>query len=116
MTLRLNCASRELTLICARRIGDPVSAARAAEMGLVNRVVPSGTALDAAVELAEKIAANGPLAVQAVLRSLRETEGLSEVDGLKVELQIGQPIFATEDAREGPTAFAQKRKPEFKGR
>ena len=54
--------------------------------------------------------------IQDKLRSLRETEGLPEADALKVELQIGQPIFATEDAREGPTAFAQKRKPDFKGR
>ena len=59
---------------------------------------------------------NGPLAVQAVLRSLRETEGVPEADALKRELEIGQPIFATEDAREGPTAFAQKRKPSFQGR
>jgi enoyl-CoA hydratase len=66
--------------------------------------------------IAAAICANGPLAVQAVLRSLRETEGMPETDALKVELQIGQPIFGTEDAREGPTAFAQKRKPDFKGR
>ena len=67
-------------------------------------------------EIAETICANGPLAVQAVLRSLRETEGLREADALAIELAIGQPVFASEDAREGPTAFAQKRKPQFKGR
>ena len=78
--------------------------------------MPHGQALAKAREIAGVISANGPLAVQAVLRSLRETEGVPEADALKLELQIGQPIFATEDALEGPTAFAQKRKPEFKGR
>jgi enoyl-CoA hydratase len=53
--------------------------------------------------------------VQAVLRSLRETEGMSEIDGLARELEIGTPIFATKDAMEGPLAFAQKRKPAFRG-
>ena len=96
--------------------GRHVKAAEAKEIGLISHLVPHGEALAKAREIAAVICANGPLAVQAVLRSLRETEGLPEGDALKVELQIGQPIFATEDAREGPTAFAQKRKPDFKGR
>jgi enoyl-CoA hydratase len=50
------------------------------------------------------------------LRSVRETEGLSEVDGLAVELEIGWPIFATEDATEGQKAFAEKRVPQYKRR
>jgi len=62
------------------------------------------------------IAANGPLAVRAIMRSLRETEGLSEEEGLARELEIGLPVFASEDAREGPRAFSEKRKPNFKGR
>jgi enoyl-CoA hydratase len=82
----------------------------------VSHLVPHGEALAKAREIAERICANGPLAVQAVLRSLRETESVPEADALKLELAIGQPIFATEDAREGPTAFAQKRKPTFQGR
>jgi enoyl-CoA hydratase len=69
-----------------------------------------------AKEVAAQIAANGPVAVQAVLRSLRETEGMSEVDGLARELEIGWPVFATEDAKEGPKAFAEKRPPNFTGR
>jgi enoyl-CoA hydratase len=91
-------------------------APEAKEIGRVSHVVPHGEALAKAREIAERVAANGPLAVQAVLRSLRETEGVPEADALKLELAIGQPIFATEDAREGPTAFAQKRKPSFQGR
>ncbi|MGZ6497026.1 MAG: crotonase/enoyl-CoA hydratase family protein, partial [Actinomycetota bacterium] len=67
-------------------------------------------------EIADKIAANGPLSVKAILRSLRETEGLTEEEALKKELEIGLPIFGTEDAREGPKAFAEKRTPNFQGK
>jgi enoyl-CoA hydratase len=95
--------------------GRFVSAREAKEIGLVGHVVPRGQALAKAREIAAQICENGPLAVQAVLRSLRETEGLSEVDGLARELEIGQPIFATKDAQEGPRAFAEKRKPHFRG-
>lgn len=96
--------------------GRHVSAQEALGMGLIGRVVPDGRALPTALEVAEQIAANGPLAVQAVLRSLRETEGLSEEEGLARELEIGSPVFATEDAKEGPRAFADKRAPVFRGR
>lgn len=95
--------------------GRFVSAREAKEIGLIGHVVPEGQALAKAKEIALQIADNGPLAVQAVLKSLRETEGLSEVDGLKRELEIGQPIFGTKDAAEGPRAFAEKRKPKFTG-
>ena len=76
-------------------------------------VVPDGTAVDKAREIAAEISANGPLAVQAVLKSMRATRELPEAEGLALELEIGQPVFATEDAMEGPTAFAEKRTPNF---
>jgi enoyl-CoA hydratase len=96
--------------------GDHFTAAQALEMGLINRVVPDGTAVDAAREVAAKIAANGPLAVQAIKRSVQETEGLPEDEALKVEMDIGFGVFATEDAKEGPKAFSEKRVPQFKAR
>ena len=83
---------------------------------MIGRVVPDGEALDEALRIAEVIAANGPLAVEAIKRSVRETEGLPEVEGLKIELEIGWPIFATEDAKEGQKAFAEKRTPEYRRR
>jgi enoyl-CoA hydratase len=96
--------------------GRRVSAEEALQFGLIGRVTEDGEALAVAREIAETISTNGPLAVQAIKRSVMETEGLSEIEGLKKELEIGQPVFATEDAREGPRAFAERRKPNFKGR
>jgi enoyl-CoA hydratase len=93
-----------------------VSAQEALSMGLIGRIVPDGSALDEALSIAEVICANGPLAVEAIKRSVIETEGLSEVDGLAKELEFGWPIFATEDAKEGQRAFAEKRPAEFKRR
>jgi enoyl-CoA hydratase len=95
--------------------GRQMSAAEAKEVGLIGHVVPDGTALAKARELAEQIAANGPLAVQAVLQSLRESANLTEADGLARELELGWPVFASDDAKEGPTAFAEKREPRFTG-
>jgi enoyl-CoA hydratase len=96
--------------------GNHYTAAEAAAMGLINRVVPDGEALAETRKIADRIAANGPLAVRAVKRSVQETEALPEAEALKVELEIGMAVFASEDAREGPRAFAEKRVPEFKGR
>lgn len=96
--------------------GRPVSAREALEIGLIGRVVPDGRALAEAKAIADTIAGNGPLAVEAIKRSVRETEGLPEDRALEVELEIGWPIFATEDAAEGPKAFAEKRPPVFRRR
>jgi enoyl-CoA hydratase len=91
-----------------------VSAQEAKEIGLIGHVVPDGKALDKALEIAEVIGKNGPLAVEAIKRSVRATEALPEDEALKIELEIGWPIFSTEDAKEGTTAFAEKRPPQFK--
>jgi enoyl-CoA hydratase len=96
--------------------GRHIPAAEAREVGLIGHVVPDGTALDRAVEIAQQIAANAPLSVQAVLRSLRETRELTEADGLAHELEIGFPIIGTDDAKEGARAFKEKRSPVWQGR
>ncbi|MHB8466591.1 MAG: crotonase/enoyl-CoA hydratase family protein [Acidimicrobiales bacterium] len=90
-----------------------VSAAEALEIGLIGRVVADGKALEEALAIAEVINGNGPLAVEAIKRSVRETEGMSEIDGLARELEIGWPIFSTDDAKEGARAFAEKRPAQF---
>ena len=95
--------------------GRRVSAEEALKWGLIGRVVPEGQALEAATEIAHRIGRNGPIAVQAIKRSAIESESLTEEEGLKRELEIGQPVFATKDAREGPRAFAERREPQFKG-
>ncbi|WP_433328583.1 crotonase/enoyl-CoA hydratase family protein [Spirillospora sp. CA-294931] len=94
----------------------PVAAAEALAMGLVNRVVPAGTALEAARDLAGQVAACGPLAVQAILRTYRETEHLPEDEALKVSDELGWPVIGSEDAVEGATAFKERRPADFKGK
>ena len=96
--------------------GRHIKAPEAKEIGLIGYVVPDGQALDKALEIADLICANGPVAVQAVLRALRETEGVEEDEAMKIESRIGMEVFMTEDAKEGPLAFMEKRKPVFQGR
>ena len=96
--------------------GEHFSAEVALEVGLINRVVPDGEALAEARRLAGLIAANGPLAVRAVKRSVQETEGHPEEEALRIELEIGLALFGSEDAREGVRAFGEKRRPEFRSR
>jgi enoyl-CoA hydratase len=95
--------------------GRHIKAAEAKEIGLIGHVVPDGEALGKAMELAELITANGPLAVQAILRTMRETEAMHENEAFTVDARLGMEVFRSEDAKEGPRAFAAKRKPEFKG-
>ena len=114
-TVRL---SRQIPYSLAAEIlltGRFVPAEEAREIGRIGHVVPDGQALAKAHEIADTIAANGPLAVQAVLRSLRATRELPEKEGLALELEIGSPVFLTNDAKEGPTAFAEKRPANFTG-
>ncbi|MEV4242366.1 crotonase/enoyl-CoA hydratase family protein [Streptosporangium canum] len=95
--------------------GRSVTAQEALSMGLVNRVVPDGQALTAALEIAAQIAECGPLAVQAILRTYRETLGLPEAEALKVSDGIGWPVIGSEDAKEGSRAFREKRPAVYRG-
>ncbi len=96
--------------------GEHISAQRALELGLIGHVVPDGTALEKAKEIGQAICANGPLAVQALLKTLRETNGMQETEALEHEFTYGWDVFGSEDAKEGPRAFKEKRTPNFQGK
>lgn len=96
--------------------GEAISAQRAFELGLINHVVPDGQALARATEIAQRIAENGPLAVKAILATLRGTETLPEAEAYVLETQEGMAVMTSEDAAEGPRAFLEKRKPVFRGK
>jgi enoyl-CoA hydratase len=99
-------------LLCADQIG----AERAYEMGLVNQVVAEDELLDAAFAYAARITKNAPLAVQATKRSVLEGLRLDLKEAFRNESRIAQDVFTTEDAKEGPRAFAEKRAPKWQGR
>jgi len=96
--------------------GRHIKAPEAKEIGLIGHVVPDGEALAKAHELADLIAANGPLAVQAVLKTIRDSEGKHEDDCWEDDAKVGAAVFASDDAKEGPRAFAEKRSPHFEGK
>jgi enoyl-CoA hydratase len=96
--------------------GDPLTAETAFQHGLVNRLVEPGQALDAALELAAAIAANGPLALAATKEIMRRSLDWTEDEGWKQQMDIMAPVFGSEDAREGATAFAEKRPPQWRGK
>ena len=96
--------------------GDFVDAERAAAVGLVNRVVEPGAAVDGALELAAAIAANGPLALAASKRILVEAPGWPRSEQWTLQAEVTDPVRASADAREGSVAFAEKRAPRWTGR
>lgn len=96
--------------------GKHITAAEAEKIGLVGQVVPDGQAMARAREIAAVICENGPLAVEAILRTLHETDGMTEAEALAHESEYGWAVFASEDAKEGPKAFAEKRTPTFRRR
>ena len=96
--------------------GDPEAAERAAAAGLVNRVVDDGSALDAALALADVIAANGPLAVAATKQVVLSAPSWSTGEAWDRQDEVVRPVFDSADAREGSAAFAEKRAPVWRGR
>jgi enoyl-CoA hydratase len=96
--------------------GDFIDAQRAYEAGLVNEIVPAGTALEAAKALAARIVANGPLAVAVSKQVLLQSEDWSAAEMWEKQQELVMPVFVSEDAIEGSVAFAEKRAPNWKGK
>lgn len=96
--------------------GRHLTAKEAKDLGLINHVVADGGAVDKAMEIAGLIAANGPLAVEAILKTLRVTETMSEAEAFEWENAHGMAVMNSHDAKEGPRAFAEKRTPNFQRR
>jgi enoyl-CoA hydratase/carnithine racemase len=96
--------------------GETITAERAAELGLVNRLAEPGEALDTALELAGELAANAPLALRASKTILRQQWSWDDEAFWAQQGELVAPVFTSEDAIEGATAFAEKRDPNWKGR
>ena len=96
--------------------GELIDAQEAYRLGFINRVVPKDKVMAEAERFARIIANNGPLAVTALKKAVLTSIGRPLAEGLAKELEIGFPVFLSEDAREGPRAFKEKRKPQYKGR
>ena len=96
--------------------GDPIAAERGYELGVVNRLAEPGQAVAVARDLAAAVARNGPLALDASKRILRAAPDWTEAEAWARQLAIAGPVFASDDAREGARAFAEKRDPVWQGR
>jgi enoyl-CoA hydratase len=105
------CNAMELLLT-----GDRIDAHEARRLGLINHVVPASQLMPKAEEIAIKIAANGPLAVRAIKQGVLRASGLPLEEGFKIENELVRGVFPSEDAKEGPRAFIEKRSPNFKGK
>lgn len=96
--------------------GDPITAEAAFEHGLVTRLAEPGQAVEVALGLAERIARNAPLGVAASKRLMAQAGGMTEAEFWPAQAPLLQSVFTSEDAKEGPRAFAEKRPPEWRGR
>jgi enoyl-CoA hydratase len=96
--------------------GDPITAEQAHGYGMVTEVSPPGQALRTARELAERLARNAPLSLAASKQVLRNSMGLTESEFWEMQASAIKPVFESDDAREGPRAFAEKRQPQWRGR
>lgn len=96
--------------------GDPIDAQRALAVGLVNRVVPAERLLEEALALAERIAENAPLALRYSKEVIRRAAEVPEAEGWAINNEAVRVVFSSNDAMEGPVAFAEKRRPDWQGR
>ena len=95
--------------------GEPILAERAADLGMVSRLCEPGQALTVALELAAAVARNGPLAVAAIKRILREAPDWPDGEFFLLQAEISEPVINSQDAREGARAFAERRDPVWRG-
>ncbi|MGI9606878.1 MAG: crotonase/enoyl-CoA hydratase family protein [Acidimicrobiales bacterium] len=94
---------------------DPITSEEAHAAGMVSRVVEAGTAVDAALELAERVTRNAPLAVSASKQLINAAVDVPEAEFWELQSSLMGSVFTSEDSKEGPRAFAEKRKPEWTG-